>query len=69
MYLISADSVRACISQDLVGQSDKREESTIRQCKRVKLISEAKLLGRYLLQSLMVSHSIHVEAIFQVSYK
>ena len=41
----------------------------IRQCKPVELISEAKLLGRYLLQSLMVSQSIHVDPIFQVSYK
>ena len=42
----SADSVRVYISQDLVGQSDKSEESTIRQCKPTELISEAKLLGR-----------------------
>ena len=44
--LLSADSVRVCTSQDLVGQSDKRKESTIRQCKPVEFIYEAKLLGR-----------------------
>ena len=32
----------------------------------VEFISEAKLLGRYLLQSLIVSHSAHVEAIFRL---
>ena len=41
-----ADSVRVHISQDLVGQSDKSEDSTIRQCKPVELISEAKFVGR-----------------------
>ena len=41
--------LRACTSQDLVGQSDKREESTVQQCKRIGFISEAKLLGRYFL--------------------
>ena len=38
--------LESCINQDLVGQYDKREESTIRQCKLVELICEAKLLGR-----------------------
>ena len=55
-----------CISQDLVDQFDKREESTIRQCKPLEFIFEAKLLGRYLLHSLMESHWIHVEAIFRL---
>ena len=35
-----------CISKDLVGRSEKREDSTIRQCILVKFISEAKLLGK-----------------------
>ena len=43
---LSADSIRVCTSQDLVCQSDKREESMSRQCKPVEFISEAKLLGR-----------------------
>ena len=43
---LSADFVRVCITQDLVGQSDKREESTVRQCKPVEFISEAMFLGR-----------------------
>jgi len=34
------------MSQDLVGQCDKRVESTIRQCNLVEFISEAKLLGK-----------------------
>ena len=46
LYLIWAYFVRVCISQDIVGQFDKSEESTIWQCKPVELISEAKLLGR-----------------------
>ena len=41
----------------------------IRQCKPVEFISEAKLLGRYLLQYLMASQSAHVVAIFQIAYK
>ena len=43
---LSTDSVRVCINQDLVGQSDKREESTIQQCNIVEFISKAQLLGR-----------------------
>ena len=43
---LSVESIRVYISQDIVGQSDKREESAIRQSKLVELISEAKLLGR-----------------------
>ena len=57
---------RLYISQDLVGQYDKREESTIWQCKPVEFFYEAKLLGRQLLQSLMESQLIHVEAIFRL---
>ena len=49
----------------LADHFDKRKESTIQQCKPLEFISEAKLLGRYLLHSLMESHSIHVEAIFR----
>ena len=63
---ISVNSVRVSIFPDLVGQSDKREESMIRQCKPVEWIYEAKLLGRQLLKSLMVSQSIHVESIFRL---
>ena len=44
--MISVDSVRVRISPDIVGQSDKREESMIRQSKPVELISEAKFVGR-----------------------
>ena len=44
--MISADYVKVSISLDLVSQSDKSEESTIRQCKLVELISEANFLGR-----------------------
>ena len=43
---LSAESIRVWISQDLVGQSDKRVESTIKQGKLVEFISEVKLLGR-----------------------
>ena len=44
--MISNDSLRVHIFPDLVGQSDKREESTIQQSKAIEFISEAKLLGR-----------------------
>ena len=40
------DSARVYISSYLVSQSDKSEESMIRQSKPVELISEANLLGR-----------------------
>ena len=44
--LISVYDLSLHISQELVRESDKREEFTIRQSKPIELISEAKFVGR-----------------------
>ena len=57
------------MSQDLVGQCDKRVESTIRQCNLVKVISKAKLLGKIVITVFNGESVNSCRSNFQVAYK